>query len=256
MRVAGVDGCKDRGDGKGGWVAVIIEPDGAAHAARVKDLAELLARSPSPDIVAVDMPIGLPDRIEAKGRAPERLVRPHLGKRQSSVFSMPSRAAVEISVDSCVPEAERYSRACEKALTTSAPPRAIAKQGFALFPRILEIDRWLRANPALQPRVFECHPEVSFWAMNGRVPLDQPKKINGVPAAPGLELRRKLLVQAGFSPELVSSDTARELRVGEDDLIDACAAAWTAGRIARGQAVSFPAPPGRDAEGLPVAIWA
>lgn len=256
MRVAGVDGCKDRGDGKGGWVAVIVEPDGSAHATRLRAIAELFERPLAPHIVAVDMPIGLPERIEARGRAPERLVRPELGQRQSSVFSMPSRAAVYASVDDSVPEEGRYRHACAVALATSTPPRKVSRQGFALFPRIVELDRWLRATPAAREKVFECHPEVSFWAMNVGVPLDQPKKVKGIAAAPGLELRRRLLETAGFAPEILSPLKARELRVGEDDLIDACAAAWTAGRIARGEATSFPSPPERDAHGLPIAIWA
>lgn len=256
MRVAGVDGCKDRGDGKGGWVAVIVEPDGSAHATRLTAIADLFTRPLAPHIVAVDMPIGLPERIEANGRAPERLVRPKLGQRQSSVFSMPSRTAVYASVDDSVPEEKRYRHACAVALATSTPPRKVSRQGFALFPRIVELDRWLRVNAAMQERVFECHPEVSFWAMNGRVALDLPKKVKGVPAAPGLELRRRLLEAAGFAPEVLSPLKARELRVGEDDLIDACAAAWTARRIARREATSFPSPPERDTEGLAIAIWA
>jgi predicted RNase H-like nuclease len=28
-----------------------------------------------------------------------------------------------------------------------------------------------------------------------------------------------------------------------------------AGRIARGEAMSFPSPPGRDSYGIPIAIW-
>ncbi|MFT0860658.1 DUF429 domain-containing protein [Ancylobacter sp. G4_0304] len=248
MRVAGVDGCK------GGWVAVIIEPDGSGHAARIARLAELFERPLAPDLVAVDMPIGLPERIEAKGRAPERLVRPKLGRRQSSVFSMPSRAAVEASEDASVPEDERYRHACARARATSEPPRAVAKQGFALFPRILDIDRWLRANPALQPRVFECHPEVSFWAMNGETEVTTAKKVQNRPNPEGLAQRRGLLDAAGFSQELFSASKARALGVGQDDLIDACAAAWTAGRIARGEAISFPPIPECDAHGLRIAI--
>jgi len=262
VRVAGVDGCKDgvdsRNPGKtlGGWVAVIVEPDGSAHATRLSTLADLFDRPLPPNLAAIDMPIGLPERIEANGRAPERLVRARLGQRQSSVFSMPSRAAVYASVDETVAEEERYRHACAVALETSTPPRKVSRQGFALFPRIIEIDRWLRANPAMQPWVFECHPEVSFWAMNDKVPLNLPKKVKGIAAAPGLELRRRLLAGAGFPPELLSPLKARELRVGEDDLLDACAAAWTAGRIARHTATSFPSPPERDTEGLPIAIWA
>jgi predicted RNase H-like nuclease len=250
VRIAGLDGCK------GGWVAVIVEPDGSAHAERLAHVAELFERPLAPQIAAVDMPIGLPERVEAKGRAPERLVRPLLGGRQSSVFSIPSRTAVHAGVDAAVPEEQRYRHACAVARETSTPPKAVAKQAFHIFPKIVEIDLLLRAQPALQSRLFECHPEVAFWAMNGRTALDQPKKVKNAPHKPGLALRRSLLETAGFPPELISPFKARELNVGEDDLIDACAAAWTAGRIARHEAVSFPSPPERDAHGLPIAIWA
>ncbi len=255
-RVAGVDGCKDRRDGKGGWVAVIVEPDGTMRAERVATIAALFECPLAPDIVAVDMPIGLPERVEARGRAPERLVRPRLGGRQSSVFSMPSRAAVYASEDARVPEEERYRRAGAVARATSTPPRAVAKQAFHIFPKIIEIDRWLRENPAMQPRVFECHPEVSFWTLNGQAEVSKAKKIKNRPSEDGLALRRELLEAADFPPDILSPSRARELRVGEDDLIDACAAAWTARRIAAHAAVSFPSPPERDAHGLPIAIWA
>ncbi|MDQ0511505.1 DUF429 domain-containing protein [Ancylobacter amanitiformis] len=250
MRVAGADGCK------GGWAVVIVEPDGTARAERVTRLAELFDRPSRPDILAVDMPIGLPEQVMAKGRAPERLVRPLLGGRQSSVFSMPSRAAAQAGVDATMAEDERYRHACAIARATSEPPRAVARQGFHIFPKIIELDRWLRGNPALQPRVFECHPEVSFRMMNGETPLALPKKVKNAPHKPGLLLRRALLERAGFPPGPLAPFTARAISVGEDDLLDACAAAWTAGRIARGEAISFPSPPERDAHGLPIAIWA
>ena len=54
--------------------------------------AALLADAPGEAAIAVDMPIGLPDRTGAGGRGPEALVRRHLGARQSSVFAIPSRA--------------------------------------------------------------------------------------------------------------------------------------------------------------------
>ncbi len=248
MRVAGVDGCR------GGWVAVIVAPDGVMSARRLGALAELFD-APSPDLVAVDMPIGLPESVAAKGRAPERLVRPLLGGRQSSVFSIPARAAVYASVDPAVAEAARYRHACDVARATSTPPRAVAKQAFHIFPKIIEIDTLLRTRPELQARLHECHPEVSFRMMNG-APLAIAKKVKNAPHAPGLALRRALLEAAGFPPALLGAARARELGVGADDLIDAAAAAWTARRLARGEAISFPALPERDALGLPVAIWA
>jgi predicted RNase H-like nuclease len=42
---------------------------------------------------------------------------------------------------------------------------------------------------------------------------------------------------------------------GVDDVLDAAVAAWSAQRIARGEARCLPDPPERDAEGRSVAIW-
>ncbi|MCJ8145181.1 DUF429 domain-containing protein [Ancylobacter sp. A5.8] len=250
MRLAGVDGCK------GGWVAAMAGPDGATHAERITRLAELFDRPGAPDLVAIDMPIGLPARIEAKGRAPERLVRPKLGGRQSSVFSIPSRAAVEAALDPTTPEDQRYRHACSASRATSEPPRAISRQAFHIFPKIAELDHLLRQRRDLIGRVHECHPEVSFWAMNGERPLDIAKKVKNAPHEPGLVLRRELLAAQGFGAHLMSRAHARVLGVGADDLIDACAALWTARRIAKGHALRFPEVVENDAEGLPICIQA
>jgi predicted RNase H-like nuclease len=250
-RVAGLDGCR------GGWVAVLLDGDTAnIRAERVDAVSELFARTNAPQIVAIDMPIGLPEQIGLDGRAPERLVRPLLGARQSSVFSIPSRVAVYASLDEAIPEAERYWHCCAVARATSDGAKAIAKQCFHIFPKIVEVDTLLRAQSDLVPRVHECHPEVAFWAMNGGVALTEPKKVKNQPYPAGLELRRRLLRTHGFPESAMAAATAKSLKVGPDDLIDACATAWTALRIANGQARCFPNPPERDAHGLPIAIWA
>lgn len=249
--VAGLDGCR------GGWVAVLIDGDTtSARAERIGLIGELFERTNTPQIVAVDMPIGLPERTGHGGRAPERLVRPNLGKRQSSVFSISSRSAVYLGVNEEIPESERYRLCCEKARATSDTRRAVAKQGYHIFPKIVEIDTILRTQDNLVTRVHECHPEVTFWAMNGKKPLDLSKKVRGQPHPPGMELRRRLLASKGFGASVLAPGKARELRVGEDDLLDACAASWTALRIANGQAMCFPDPPEHDAHGLPIAIRA
>ena len=69
------------------------------------------------------------------------------------------------------------------------------KQMFHLFAKIREVDR------AITPQacIFECHPEAAFWAMNGRTPLAEPKKLRNRPHAPGLEKRLALLFTHGFS---------------------------------------------------------
>ena len=81
-RVAGLDGCRR------GWVAVALATDHrAAHVRFVKSVREMLDAWDAPDVVAIDMPIGLPDRSGSGGRSPERLVCPLLGARQSSVVA-------------------------------------------------------------------------------------------------------------------------------------------------------------------------
>jgi predicted RNase H-like nuclease len=242
--VAGVDGCP------GGWIAVLVRLDGT-HEPRVgvhPRIAEILDRPEAPEVVAVDMPIGLPDRLSGSGRAAEVAVRKRLGPRQSSVFSIPARAAVM--------EADDYGRACDVASATSEPPRRVSKQAFHLFPKIKEIDALLRTRPEHRRRVFETHPEVCFTHMNGEAPAALPKKVRGRLNPSGLEERRALLRAAGFSSEFLDVGRKPPRPAKADDFLDACAAAWTAVRILRGEAVCYPDPAPRDAFGLEMAIRA
>jgi predicted RNase H-like nuclease len=106
--------------------------------------------------------------------------------------------------------------------------------------------------------VFEAHPEVAFWRLNGERPLDEPKKVKGRPYEPGLALRRRLLIAAGLPGHAVDAKPPRDagIRAGPDDLLDALACAAIARRIHDGTARPFPDPPQYDAHGLPMAIWA
>ncbi len=237
LLVRGVDGCP------AGWIAVTIAAEGplAPCVTITRDFAEL---TEGVEKIAVDMPIGLPDHSATGGRGPEKLVRPLIGERQSSVFSVPSRRAVFC---------EDYREACAAALDTSEPPRMVSKQAFHLFPKIREIDLLLRTQPSLMARVFEAHPEVAFWRINGEAPLALPKKVKSRGNPPGLALRRDLLAAAGY-PVAFLERAPRGAAL--DDLLDASVNALIARRIHAGMAQSFPDPPGRDAHGLPVAIWA
>jgi predicted RNase H-like nuclease len=238
--LAGVDGCP------AGWVAALVRPAGEEVRVRVVPrFADVPYAPEAPGIVAVDVPIGLPERIGAGGRGPEAAVRKLLGARQSSVFSVPSRAAIY---------AESFREGCRIAAETSQPPRKISKQLFMIAPKIREVDCLLRGEPALKDKVFEVHPEVAFWRLNGNRALDEPKKIKGVPYAPGLALRRRLLIEAGFPRACVEAAPPKGARA--DDLLDALACAAIAQRIHAGVAEPFPASPERDPLGLRIAIWA
>lgn len=238
--LAGVDGCR------AGWVVAFARAQGGEVRVRVLPrFADVLAAPENASIVAVDIPIGLPARVGHGGRAAENAVRPLLGARQSSVFSVPSRAALA---------AEDYREACRIALETSQPPRKVSKQLFLLAPKIREVDACLRAETAATGRVFEVHPELAFWRLNGERALMLPKKVKGRCHEPGLLLRRQLLVEVGFPVAAVNASPPKG--AGADDLIDALACAAIARRILIGAARPFPDPPARDAFGVPMAIWA
>jgi predicted RNase H-like nuclease len=240
--IAGIDGCK------GGWIVVSHrQADRAAAKADIfKTFAEVCDYLPRGALIGVDMPIGLPDHVEAGGRAPDRAARLVLGPRRSSVFSVPSRAAIYAFSDG-------YPKVCAVARATSTPSWAPSKQAFWLFPRIQEIDRALRADPDLANRVFEIHPEVSFATMQA-APLGEPKKKNGRCHTEGISLRKTLLMKQNFPAALVDQVPPRG--AGLDDLLDACAVAWSAARIKNNEALVFPHAPVLDIFGLKVAIWA
>jgi predicted RNase H-like nuclease len=237
--LAGVDGCPT------GWLVALVRLASAEIRVRiVPRFADILTAMEAPAVVAVDIPIGLPERVGSGGRIAENTVRPLLGARQSSVFSVPSRTAIY---------AGDYGEACRLAAATSDPPRKVSKQLFNIAPKIREVDQAVRASSTAE-RVFEVHPELAFWRLNGERPLDEPKKIKSRCYEPGLALRRTLLIAAGLAPEAVNA--APPKGAGLDDLLDALACAAIARRLYAGTARPFPDPPPRDQHGLPMAIWA
>lgn len=210
IRVAGVDGCRH------GWVTV-HDGGAAVHAT----FADVLAALPDDAVVAVDMPIGLVDEHRPGGRDADRAARAELGPKRSSVFSAPPRSVLGAR---SLPEARRRGG-------------RLTLQTLNLLPRIEDVDRVM--TPALQARVFEVHPELSFAAMDGGRPVPAPKR-----TADGAKRRLALLARAGVPvPE-------RPTGAALDDLLDACALSWSAGRIARGESRRVPDVVAVDRRGL------
>jgi predicted RNase H-like nuclease len=245
MWVAGADG------GPAGWLAVFRSIDGREHRAEiVKSLADVFTAAEQPKIVAVDIPIGLLNISQRGGRPADRACRTILGPhRQSSIFAPPCRAALQ---------AVSFAQACELEQANSAPAKKMSRQTFNILPKIREADA---IALRFAGSIFECHPEVSFWAMNARQPMRLPKKVSrqknpdGVSES-GLRERRQLLLQSGYSDEFLATRLGTAKDCAADDFVDACAAAWTAERILKGKAVRFPLLPDLDEAGLDMAIWA
>ena len=249
--LAGLDACR------GGWLVVFVRPGrGEIQSPRIiQEFADVLESIEKPRIVAVDIPIGLPEQSEIKGRAPEREVRPLLGKLKSSVFRVPSRSSIEVGANDAISDdKERYLHCCAIARSTSLDNKAFGKQSFCLFRKIIQVDRVLRTERQPNERVFEVHPEVAFWRLNGSEPLSEPKKCNHRCHEPGLACRRRLLITEGFPDDIVNQVPPNG--ADYDDLLDALACAAIARRIHEKQAKSFPHAYRCDAFGLRMAIWA
>jgi len=194
-----------------------------------------------PCIVAVDIPIGFPTTSVTGGCAVEREARAALGRhRASSVFPRPSRAALK---------GNTFEKAKKLEYENSDPKKTINKQTYNLLCKMREIDEIARQYAG---RLLECHPEVTFWAMNNCEAMCFKKK-----RARGGEERRKHLQMHGYSERFLTTRIGSAKKHAPDDLLDACAAAWTAERICKGSACKFPTiSEPLDATGLEMAIWA
>lgn len=231
MWVAGVDGCR------AGWFrAARHTGSGELRFEVISSAAALLARPPAPEIVALDMPIGLPDK---GSRACDLAARKLLGSRRSSVFPAPIRPALAAVAH------EQASRISER-----IDGRRVSAQAFHLFAKIREVDALLRSDPGAHPRLREVHPELAFRAWNGGEPMTTYKK------KPAGRTERLALIEAWLGSGVLARARGACLKkqVADDDILDAIAALWTAHRIAEGRAETLPERPPRDSAGLPMRI--
>lgn len=227
MRVLGVDGCKK------GWVGVTPGPTLKAHFGRTigELLAAVSASGPSPKVVAIDIPIGLPDDTT---RQADVQVRPLLGPRRSSLFMTPTRRALE---------EDTYERSDQK--NRELTGGGISRQSYGLRAKILEIDRWARFDGLT---MVEVHPELCFTKMAG-APMGAAKSTWS-----GAAQRRQALTAAGlmFPDDLGLAG----LHAAVDDVLDAAAAAWTAVRYLHREAVRYPSETQQFSDRIDAAIWA
>ena len=214
--VAGVDGCR------GGWVVAVVDSGGLASLDVVPTLAEVIAREDLA-VIAVDIPIGLPSSDGTRQCDVE--ARQALRPFGSRVFPAPVRESLTHLDD--------YAAAC--AASRAVCGNAMSRQAWNILGKIAEADAI-----ALDPRVYECHPEVSFAALAG-APVAQRKKTRE-----GREIRLSLLRE--WLPGIGDPGFG-------DDGLDALACAWTASRILAGCARPLPdGPTPRDAADRPMRI--
>ena len=223
MSVVGVDACKS------GWIAVVLRGTdvSAVYLHGVSDLAAVI---PDAEVIAIDIPIGLP---EDGRRAADVAAKNLLGPRGSTLFYVPVRAALEAASHD---EATRIS--------TKLTGQGISQQSFALKKKIFEVEEWLPEAPC---PVYEVHPEVSFVKLRN-APLTSSKK-----TWTGMLQRRDALKSVGIDLDEIGGDVGRQAAV--DDMLDAGVAAWSARRLLEGLQGSMPATPELGPLGEKMAIW-
>ncbi len=220
MAVLGVDGWR------GAWVGALLEGR-SVRLLSLPDVAAVLA-VPGVEVVGIDMPIGLSDDGP---RACDQRAKALLGRAGSSVFAAPVRPV--LATDDYA-EARRLSVEATGGTSLSA-------QAFQLVRAIRALDDAL-GDPPLE-HVVEVHPELAFRRGLGGV--TDPKV-----TARGLAQRLAALRPVVDVDEAL---LAAPPRVPAVDALDACAAAWSARRIADGVAESV-GDGSRDARGRPMRI--
>ncbi len=222
----GVDACKR------GWIAIAVE-GGSTGGYFAEDIQLLIARAEADgplDVVAVDMPIGLPDRGH---RRADVLARAAIGPLWSSVFITPVREALMAA-----------DHAAASAINPELTGQGISVQAFGLKPKLLQVEQWVRQTSV---RVVEIHPEVCFARLAG-ASLTVRKS-----SWAGAERRRALLANADI--RLAGDLGGAGAFTAVDDVLDAGAAAWAARQVLSGHAQPMPNPPEIFSDGWPCAIW-
>jgi predicted RNase H-like nuclease len=189
--------------------------EGGLSWAVVDRFAGLLEACGTTCVIAVDIPIGLPD---AGARCCDREARRRLPGRTSSVFPAPTRSTAADRR-----EGVSYAEAVRRA--RSRGHGAPSRQTWFITDKINDVADACR-DLTRAVRVLECHPEVTFAALTGTV-LPRKSTAAGVGRRIG-----------AFTDWLDAAAVLGEVPDGVPvvDALDALACLWTAERAATGRA--------------------
>jgi predicted RNase H-like nuclease len=237
--LAGVDGCRN------GWI-VALAPSWPCHQPVsiefYPDFKAVLEATRTCEVVAVDMPIGLPDGNEL--RECDVLAQKALGGQRSSVFLTPPRSCLDAAGPREFQSMHRQIRGTGAGLPV-----------WGIVPKMLEVNRLLEdriaSDPALQDRIIEFHPELTWRRLAGS------SKLSSKRTAEGILQRISLLEQLsqgwlpGF-PQKIPGNAAI------DDVLDAVIGISASQSAARRDEILQRLPvgePKRNSKGLRMEIW-
>ena len=220
--IAGVEPCP------GGWLVAAARLQGVTafpvEPEVMTTFADLLDYRPAFDVIAVHCHLSFPAEDTPGGRTCDRQARELLGwPRSGAITSPPSRLLLTTG---------DLDQGARKGLSP------ISAQMLRRYAEVAE-----EMQPYRQRQVFEVHPELSFFQLNGDVPMQHAKE------TPEGVQERRALVEAripGVEAVLEANLPGVELR----HLLDAAADMVTARRIAARAVERLPEDPEWDDQGV------
>ena len=182
---------------------------------------EVLDERPSFSVIVVNAPIGYIESSNTDVRTCDREGRAILARRGAGLHNAPTRAMMQ--------DGAQLSDGRLDAVTA------------VLLPRYREVAAEM--SPYRQRVVYEGQPELSFYQLNGEMPLRYSKKIED-----GREERKTLLEKR--IPGIDKIIDAEMKGVPKKHLYDVSALLWTARRVFGHAAVRLPSEAEWDSEGL------
>jgi predicted RNase H-like nuclease len=242
----GVDGAR------AGWVAACLYGDSPRReqAKRwstslelfgdIEALAAFRERASDRATVAIDVPIGLLDSVEF--RPCDLAARRLLKTRANAVFAPPARYMLAAASDYAAIRALVAERR-----ETDPTSKSLSAQAGGIAPKVAQVDAFVRNQPAAEAWLWECHPELSFLALNDGAPIAADKR-----SPAGLVARLQLVcnVFADAEAQLARAPWPGNA-VALSDALDAYAALSTAVVCARGEQEEL-GDGARDSAGLPM----
>jgi predicted RNase H-like nuclease len=215
--LSGVEPCRS------GWLVVSGKLQGITMFPEppqvMKTLRDVVDSRPLFEYIALHCPIGLPGERIPGGRACDREARRLLGPRRgAAILSPPTRASVD-----------------------DPTGQGLSAVGRSLLARIKEANTEVASFN--QRVVFEVHPELGFYQLNGDVPLAFGKRTQ-------VGIKERLTILEAKMPGLDRVLDNRPADVSLPRLLDACIDLWTARRIAARAIARMPEVPEWDSEGV------
>jgi predicted RNase H-like nuclease len=208
-----------------GWLIASAKLHGATFAPEeprvVAKFADVLDERPSFSVIALNAPVGYTDGSRTGGRTCDRMARALLGRRGSTVHNAPTRKSLNLD-------------------------EVVTEDGLDAVTNVL-LSRYREVAAEMAPyrqrTVYEVHPELSFFLLNGDKPLRWSKKFEA-----GCEERSALLKSRVPGCERILETELADVPLSH--LLDATAILWTARRIFARAGTRLPSDPEWDDQGL------